>query len=113
MHEEWKSKADHLTEVMRNSTEYKNYREKLSALKQLPELYEQVNQYRKKNLEMHSLSTQQWIDAGAMYYEQYGSLLNQPVVREFLASEDSFCRLIGQVKNYLYKGLHMDLDFLE
>ena len=45
--------------------------------------------------------------------QQYGNLLENADVREFLSAEQSLCTMLSQVNTLLYKSLDVDVSFLK
>lgn len=106
-------KADEVIEVIKNSDVYIRYQSLLVELKKDDEMYGLVNEYRKDNMHLMTVSNDEWIRSGGEMIDRYRNLFNNDAAREFLALEDDLCRLLWKFKECIYESIDMDLDFLD
>jgi cell fate (sporulation/competence/biofilm development) regulator YlbF (YheA/YmcA/DUF963 family) len=88
---------------------YRKYSEQLEILKQYPELYEKVNEFRKKNYEIQNTAGQDEIfDKMNAFEDEYERFRENPIVDEFLRAELGFCRLMQEVNLYITQALDFE-----
>lgn len=94
--------------AIKRSEEYQKYEQYLTELKAEPELYEKVNEFRKKNFEIqNSEASENLMERVDELEREYAALLATPLVEKFLAAELAFCRMIQEL-DALIAG---ELDF--
>lgn len=91
---------EHATDVfisaILDSGVYRTYRAELDKVKQIPELKEQIDEFRKRNFELQSSADNDFekIDRFEKEYEDFRS---NPIVADFLAAELDLCRMIQEI----------------
>lgn len=107
-------KAKELAELICSSQEYKNYLLCRGVLKEDPELYKKVNDFRRENFLLHVEE-----DADKLY-DEIGRIQSEfaPVRRDirvsgFLQYEQTVCRMLQRIDEILLEKLDFDIDFLE
>ena len=113
MDEIMQKKTNELINELRESDVYSRYQELLNALKQNEAMYNRVNEYRKDNKELMTMSADEWISYGDNMILRYQDVFRDDTAREFLAVEDDLCRLLWELKEHIYRSIDMDLDFLD
>lgn len=108
-----RTKAEELSEALMNSRIYSRYNELLEIIKQDEGLYSRVNEYRRGNMQLLSMSPEEWLYEGEKLIAQYKDVFDNDTAREFLATEDELCNQLGMIKDYIYKAIHLDLEFLD
>lgn len=106
------NKAKELREAILNSEEYQKHQEYIQILREDPELYKRVNEFRKKTFVLQN---------GNNYQEQrrrleevaseFELLRKDGRVRDFLQHELDFCRLLQQVNREIYEGVDLGVEF--
>lgn len=114
MEEEIFRKTDELVEIIRNSEEYLKYHKNLSIIKQDGELYNRVNELRRRNFEIQNGDIPR---LGYTEYDELSNLSNElrknPVISEFLDSEIGLARMIQEIQRRLMSGIEFDGEFLD
>lgn len=106
--------AHKLNQMIKDSDEYNRY---LTAKKNImanQELYQAMNAFRKRNYELQSFR-----DGVNRYQEihnlslEYEKVLKNPLVNEFLMSEQILSRKMAEVYEILADGLELDYSYME
>lgn len=112
--EEILDKTKALTQLLKNTDSYRQYLLHLERLEGRPEIYRELNSFRKKNLEI------QMAAEDAEYYEktdalqrEYKDILMEPVVMDFLTSEQTVCRILRLVYHTLAEEMELDISYME
>lgn len=105
--------AYQLNQVIKDSEEYQAYIKAKKRVKENQELYQAMNDFRRKNFEL------QGFDDGINRYEeihkislQYEQVLRNPLVNEFLVAEQVFSRKLTEVYEVIAEGLELDYDYM-
>lgn len=98
-----------LTEEMKRQECYKKYQECLKAIKENKELYEKLNDYRRRNIEIH-LNHKTLREETSLEKEFHTLLMKEPI-REFLHWEQKTMEMIRKVHEEVDKGLDLDFNF--
>ena len=106
--------AYQLNQVIKDSEEYQNYQKTKNRVKENQELYQAMNAFRRRNLELQSYN-----DNVNRYEEihnlslEYEKVLRNPLVNEFLKAEQIFSRRLTEVYEAIAEGLELDYDYME
>ncbi len=88
---------------------YKTYVMQLERLKKNPELYKQVNDYRKLNFEMQNASQVDDLFDKMDYFEkEYKQFRENVIVDDFLKAELALCRMMQEINALLVDGLNFE-----
>ena len=88
--------------AIKESDTYKTYYFQLEKLKRNPELYDKVNEYRRRNYEMQNTSqVDELFDKMNAFEQEYEKFRENPIVDDFLMAELAFCRLMQEVDSYI------------
>lgn len=105
--------AYQLNQVIKDSEEYQVYLKAKNRVKENQELYQAMNEFRRKNFELQSF------DDGINRYEeihkislQYEQVLRNPMVNEFLVAEQVLSRKLTEVYEVIAEGLELDYDYM-
>lgn len=98
-----------LTNEMCRQECYKKYQESLHVIKEDVKLYEELNAYRRKNVEIH-LNRKSLSEEVRLEHEFHEFLMKEPV-REFLYWEQKTIEMIRKVHETVDKGLELDIAF--
>lgn len=98
-----------LTKEMREQECYKKYQECLKSIKEDEKLYAQLNDYRRRNVEIH-LNHKTLKEEADLEKEVHGLLMKEPV-REFLYWEHKTTEMIRHIHEEVEKGMDLDLSF--
>ena len=87
---------------------YRNYDYQKNKLKEQPELFQRVCEYRKKNYQIQNMEDEgSLLDRLEDFEKEYASFREIPLVEDFLSSELAFCRMMQEINMILTT----DLDF--
>ena len=94
--------------IIRDSDTYKEYLFQREKIKTQPELYDKVNEYRRKNFDIQNESdSEDLFDRMEAFEREYAKFRENPLVDDFLQAELAFCRMMQDV-NVL---LTSEIDF--
>ena len=98
-----------IREVMTGQECYRKYMDCLSKIKADTKLYEQLNEFRRKNVELH-------FQKGSLKEEadlelEYHHLLMNELVHEFLKWEEQTLAMVRMIHDEIDGGLQLDFNF--
>lgn len=106
--------AKELAGALAQSEEYLAYKETMARLKERPDLYTMVNEFRRRHFAIQNGSMDR------ISYDEYNSfaaesrrLREEPLINEFLDAEVSLGRLVQRLKKIIISGIDFECDFLE
>ena len=107
-----KRSADLAEEIM-NSATYHEYAKQRDLIRQDPELYAKVNEFRRKNYEFQNLRS-----ASDLYdtvetirsNKDYNEFRKNPLVESFLSAELALCRLMQEACQLVVSRIDFDLN---
>ncbi len=107
-------KAKELADLIRNSQEYKNYLLCREVLKEDPQLYQRVNDFRRDNflLQVEGETDKLYDEMGRLQSE-FAPVRRDVRVSGFLQYEHFLCRTLQQIEEILLEDLDFDIEFLE
>ncbi len=105
--------AKELVQEIKKTNEYNHYHRVLKKIVQEKELYDTMNQYRKMSLEFQMNSSEDPYDTMMTLRQQYDSILNNPLVKEFLIAEQRLSGIGKEITDYIIQSLELDISFLE
>lgn len=106
-------KTEELTALLKNSTIYREYCKKLALLRKRTDLYKQLNAFRRKNLELQMKDhAADYEDRADHLQRQYNNILIEPVVMDFLLSEQEVCEMMREMYDMLCKGIYLDISYM-
>lgn len=94
-----------ITEIL-GCEEYLVYREELDRVLKIPNLKEQIDEYRRRNYELQS-SMDIDFDKLDRFEKEYENFRSDPAVSDFLAAELAFCRRMQAIET----RVTAELDF--
>jgi cell fate (sporulation/competence/biofilm development) regulator YlbF (YheA/YmcA/DUF963 family) len=97
-------------EDIRATDVYQEYRQLLEALKKEPELYAKVNEYRMKTFELQMMQapSDKILEQIDRLEQEYESVVDTPVVSDFLRAELAFCRLMQSINEFITNELNFE-----
>lgn len=96
--------------AIKSTAVYKNYRTQLERIKQKPELYAQVNEFRRRNYEIQNSSqADDLFDKIDAFEKEYEKFRENPLVDEFLRAELALCRMMQKIDIFLTEELDFDM----
>lgn len=86
---------------------YHTYEVQLNRVKTQPELKEQIDAYRYRNLQLQTdeHTTFEQIDS---FEREYAGFRENPLVSDFLAAELAFCRMLQDINRRLTEAMHFE-----
>ena len=85
-------------ELLRKTDIYLEYTEARNAIKQDPELYRQVNEFRQRNFDLqHNTREEDVMDAADAFERENEEFRANPLVDRFLGAELALCRMLQEV----------------
>lgn len=101
--------SEELNKALLESREYQKYVSTSRAVKAEPELYQAMNNYRRRNRQIQMYASDETIfDETNQVLSEYDAILKNEVVAEFLAAEQKLVRMLQQV--YVNLGSHLEFD---
>lgn len=90
-----------------SSDVYRRYDVQRIRVNSMPELKEQIDNFRAKNLELQTdeNTTMDQLDS---FERQYAELRTNPIVDDFLAAELAFCRMMQDINMRLTDAMHFE-----
>lgn len=112
--EEVIQKTRELTALLKEDERYQEYCRSLERLKSRPELYQELNGFRRKNLELQIQDdAEDYDDRTEELQKQYKNILMESVVMDFLRSEQAVCKLLREVYEVLYGEIALDISYMD
>lgn len=104
---------DKLTEIyiedLKKTPTYKQYRDKLKALKKDDEMWEKVTEYKNKRFELlANCSSDELYDKADWFERDYAYIYENKQAREYLEAEAALCRLIQDICFKLTKSIEFE-----
>lgn len=105
-----KNELETLTDLMKDQECYVKYQELLNRIKNDSELYEKLNEYRKKNVELHY--NRQTLKDEARLERQYHDFLEEELIHNFLFWEQETLKMLRIIYREISGALTLDYGFL-
>lgn len=94
---------------IRETETYKKYSFQLKKLKEDPELFAQVNEYRLRNYELQNTSQiDELFDKMESFEKEYEKFRDNQIVDEFLSAELAFCRMMQEIDVFITNELKFE-----
>lgn len=90
---------------------YKNYQEQLFLIRQNPEKYQRVNEFRRKNYELQQSDGRDMDERIEALAEELERFREDPVVDDFFRAELAFCRMMQEVNLRVTEAIDFDMEF--
>ena len=93
-----KEETNLFAELLRKTDIYLEYTEARNAIKQDPELYRKVNEFRQRNFDLqHNTREEDLMDAADAFERENEEFRANPLVDRFLGAELALCRMLQEV----------------
>ncbi len=100
---------ENLIEALNNCEDYVTYRRQLDRINRQPELKAQIDAMRKENFEMQNETPEDQLMQRTEQFEQkYQSLMENPMVNDFLQAELAFVRTMREVNIRIMAGVSFE-----
>lgn len=107
-------KTEELVQAILASEEYREYLECFAKIKEQPELYERVGDYRKRNFELQNMDVNDNMFDEVMRFQMENSAIRKnALVNQFLKTELSVCRMLQDITRTISDNVELDIDFLK
>ena len=107
-------KTEELVQAILASEEYREYLECFAKIKEQPELYERVGDYRKRNFELQNMDVNDNMFDEVMRFQMENSAIRKnALVNQFLKAELSVCRMLQYITRTISDNVELDIDFLK
>lgn len=104
-----KAQTDRLVQTILESEVYQNYQIQKDKISRIPELKNQIDEYRTKRYELQSIEDSgELFDKMEEFERQYQSFGEDPMVEAYLAAELDFCREIQEVNKLIVGALDFE-----
>lgn len=107
-----KQQAKTLADGIRSSREYHFYHEMKQKISENAQLHARVNTFRKRYFLLANSRGQEAEAQCEALEAEFADILSKPAVREFLAAEQRFCRLMQNIYDTLDEAADFDLGFM-
>lgn len=107
---EVESAVSQLVKAVKESEIYNRYQDELSKIQEQPDLYRQVNDFRRENFELQNSDGYDMYDRVDAFERKYEGLRENAQVNRFLASELALCRMVQEVYNDFTDSLDLDMS---
>ncbi|MCR5625550.1 MAG: YlbF family regulator [Lachnospiraceae bacterium] len=104
---------DELINSIKSGPEYIQYISALSEIKNNPELYNQIKEFRRRNLENSLRDDIDYIKENDKLRDEFSSTLSNALANEFLSAEMKYVRKIRRIRNKLMDSVNLDLGFID
>lgn len=98
--------ASEFAEKIMQTEIYQEYNFQKNKLKKLPELYERINDYRRKNFALQQEKDKDVLyDKMEQFEREYEDFRENPLVDDFLKAELAFCRMMQDINLQMTREL--------
>lgn len=98
--------ASDFAEKIMQTEIYQEYNFQKNKLKKLPELYERINDYRRKNFALQQEKDKDVLyDKMEQFEREYEDFRENPLVDDFLKAELAFCRMMQDINLQMTREL--------
>lgn len=104
--------TDNLVDAIESSSEYAQYQMLQNTIEKDEGIYHRLNEFRRRNFEIQMNPQADPIDGSAHLYQEYADVLNRPEVKEFLAAEQRYVKMLRKVNKKLDEHFKVNIDFL-
>ncbi|MCD8133710.1 MAG: YlbF family regulator [Clostridiales bacterium] len=108
-----KKSVENLVDALKDSDEFRRYREACGQVRRFPEQEKRLREFRKKNFQLQNAAEQiDLFSESDKLMAEYQDLYGDPVSREFLAAEVAVCRIVQKVNRELIEFLEFENPLL-
>ncbi len=102
-----------LINVIKSTKEYNQYQTLLKKVKNEPELYGRICDYRRKSLALQLSDNENFIQENNNLQNEFADLLNIGLSNEYFAAEHQYCVMIRKIQECYLEEISIETDFLE
>lgn len=101
--------VDTFIDAIKNTEIYQKYLEQLQKIKQYPEKYARVNEFRQRNYELqNSEQTDDLFDKIDAFEKEYEKFREDALVDDFLRAELALCRMMQKIDAMITEKLDFE-----
>lgn len=101
--------VDSYVTAIKETDIYKKYYKQLNLLKQNPEQFRKVNEFRQRNYELQKNYQQgELLDKLDAFEKEYEEFREDPIVEDFLQAELAFCRMMQEIDRLVTEKLNFE-----
>lgn len=94
--------AKEFAETIQQSDTYQKYYFQREKIKRQPDLYDKVNEFRRRNFELQNTAdSEDLFDRMEAFEKEYEKFRENPLVDDFLRAELAFCRMMQNINELL------------
>ena len=93
--------------------EYNQYHNLLSRIKEQPELYHRIGDFRRRSLSLRMSENGNAIHEMNNLQNEFRDLQTNGLASDFLAAEHQYCRMISGLQTMFLDGAEVDTGFLD
>lgn len=109
-----KDQTDILIQTIINSEVYTQYSKLRKTLSSDPERYNQIMRFKRQSFQLQNqVEEQNFRIELEKLYQEFDSLLSDPLVQAFLAAEQELLEIMKRISRKLYLAVPLDFEFLE
>lgn len=101
-----------LIKAIRTSNEYNHYHRLLEKIKQDKNLYNAMNEFRKRSFMLQMCNDDTYLDEINKLRNEFKDTLNNNLVSEFLIAEQRLNKMTRQINASIIDCINIDVDFL-
>ncbi|MBR0411462.1 MAG: YlbF family regulator [Eubacterium sp.] len=105
-------KTKELTDMLCRTEDYRRYQKSLRVLKERQETYNKFNEFRRKNLSLDE-KDERYFEMADNLYDEYKDILMEPVVMDFLTSEEHVNMMLRRVFNCIAGDIQIDVSYMD
>lgn len=102
-----------LINVIKTTKEYNQYQTLLKKVKNEPELYGRICDYRRKSLALQLSDNENFIQENNNLQNEFADLLNIGLSNEYFAAEHQYCVMIRKIQECYLEEISIETGFLE
>lgn len=110
---EMKQLMTELTDRLRKTNEYNQYINVLSRLKQDPELYARIGDYRRRSLWIQMQEGEAFIQGNNGLQKDFADLQENGLANKFFAAEHQYIAMVKELQEQFLEGSAVETSFLE
>lgn len=100
---------DAFMSVIKNTKEYKDYQFQKEKVKRIPELKTRIDEFRKKSFQLQNMSeSDNLMEDVERLQRENESLLENPLVSDFLQAELDFCRMMQDINTHIAEAIDFE-----
>lgn len=102
-----------LVQVVRESTEYKEYQRCLVEVKRDEQLWKSLSEFQRQHFVLYVNPEENVVEKERILCRDHEALLALPAVREFQRAEKAYCKVLRKIQDSFTKQVDIDISFLE